>query len=663
MPSQIVLGNGDLLVNLDKFIQIKDLYWPHVGQENQTQGSKNRIGVFVDGQFRWFEHPSFSISTNYEKDSLVSRAHIVNSELGLQIEVSSCVDIKKDIFLRRFVVKNLSNNKRVVKFFFHQNFYLYENGVGDTCYYEPIRNVLVHYKRKRYFLVNMVLEESCSSCQLFGDIGSYACGSKSGGFLGTYKDAEDGGLSKNPIAQGLVDSVAQIDLEINGGGEKTFYYWICSGERFRDVVELNSNLMSTHPDRFFENTRESWRKWVMCCVRKLYLKDIPSKWIEYYLRSILVVRTQIDNCGAILAANDSDNLQFNKDTYSYMWPRDGAFTAIALDRAGFFDLSRNFFKFCKRILPKSGAFLHKYNPDGSLGSSWHPWIKHGKPDFPIQEDGTALVIYALYRHYLLSKNKAFLKNMYKELVVPCADFMCGHIDERTGLCKESYDIWEEREGVFTFTCSAVYAGLFSASEIAKLFGDGERGRRYEEIAIRLKSAILKYLYDERLKRFLRGIHIDLDGKIEKDGTIDSSLYALFDFGVFSQFDKKVKSTMQQIKNTLWVKTKVGGVSRYDGDEYFRQSEDKNSVSGNPWFISTLWLAKYFIKSANNSEELREAAKLIDWCIEHATSTGLFSEQVHPYTGEQLSVGPLTWSHSAFIDTIQSFVLKMEGFRK
>ena len=58
------------------------------------------------------------------------------------------------------------------------------------------------------------------------------------------------------------------------------------------------------------------------------LRDIT----RFYRRSLLVLRTQIDNGGAILAANDSDVLQYNRDSYSYLWPRDGALVAHALDR-------------------------------------------------------------------------------------------------------------------------------------------------------------------------------------------------------------------------------------------------------------------------------------------------------------------------------------------
>jgi GH15 family glucan-1,4-alpha-glucosidase len=53
MPRDIPVGNGSLLVNFDDRYQLRDLYWPHVGQENHTDGHPFRFGVWVDGQFRW----------------------------------------------------------------------------------------------------------------------------------------------------------------------------------------------------------------------------------------------------------------------------------------------------------------------------------------------------------------------------------------------------------------------------------------------------------------------------------------------------------------------------------------------------------------------------------------------------------------------------------
>ena len=102
-----------------------------------------------------------------------------------------------------------------------------------------------------------------------------------------------------------------------------------------------------------------------------------------------------DHEGAILAATDSDILQFGKDTYNYCWPRDAALIAHAYSTAGYPETAANFFRFGARLVTPDGFFTHKYNPDGSPGSSWHPWFYDGEPQWPVQEDETALVVQKL----------------------------------------------------------------------------------------------------------------------------------------------------------------------------------------------------------------------------------------------------------------------------
>ena len=52
--------------------------------------------------------------------------------------------------------------------------------------------------------------------------------------------------------------------------------------------------------------------------------------------------------------------------------------------AGHGELSRNFFRFCANVIEEKGYFLHKYNPTGTLASSWHPWTLDGHKVLPIQ---------------------------------------------------------------------------------------------------------------------------------------------------------------------------------------------------------------------------------------------------------------------------------------
>ena len=76
-----------------------------------------------------------------------------------------------------------------------------------------------------------------------------------------------------------------------------------------------------------------WNLWVR--KEPLPLDSLPEDLTRAYRRSLLVLNTQLDWRGGILAANDSDVIAYNRDTYSYIWPRDGALVANALDAAGY----------------------------------------------------------------------------------------------------------------------------------------------------------------------------------------------------------------------------------------------------------------------------------------------------------------------------------------
>jgi GH15 family glucan-1,4-alpha-glucosidase len=87
------------------------------------------------------------------------------------------------------------------------------------------------------------------------------------------------------------------------------------------------------------------------------------------------------------------------------------------------------------------------------------------------------------------------------------------------------------------------------------------------------------------------------------------------------------------------------------------------VPGNPWFICTLWLAQWHIAQAQNPAELQPALDALNWVAKRALHSGVLAEQVHPYTGEPVSVSPLTWSHGTFVQTVLEYVEKLAGFNR
>ncbi len=639
MPRHLVLGNGCLLVTLDDRLNLRDFYYPYVGLWNHVGGFKNRLGVWATGRFSWVEDDGWRREVGFREASLVTSCRAVNEGLGVALEVCDAVHHRENVYLRRVTVRNLAADAREVRLFFTQDFSIDETNVGDTAVYDPARHLVYHYKRNRYFLVNGMSAQ--------GRIFQFAIGTKRfQGAEGTWRDAEDGVLEGNPIAQGSVDSAVSFRLFLEAGAAEDVWYWIAVGKNYSEVLRLNDFVLARTPGTLLHQTETYWRHWLQR--GRADLADLSDDLVRLYRTSLLMVYAHMDRGGGIIAAADGEILHQQRDHYSYVWPRDGALAAYALCRAGFAEATKPFFRFCAEAITAEGYLLHKYNPDGSVGSSWHPWVLDGREQLPIQEDETGLVLFALWEYYRQSGDIELVYSLTPSLVEPAADFLCGYVHPHLDLPQESYDLWEERRGIFTFTAAAVYGGLWGAAKLMDLQGDVERSERYRRMAERLRRGVEEHLYDASLGRFIRGIYIRPDGALEKDTTLESSLYGLVEFGLFPATDPRVVRTMRAIEEGLWVRTPVGGVARYSGDNYFRTYPDQAVVPGNPWFITTLWLAEWYARVAAAPDDLQAARRLLEWAHSYALSSGLLSEQLDPFSGEPVSVAPLTWSHAAYV---------------
>ncbi len=678
MPRDIPVGNGRLLVTFDRQYQIRDIYFPHVGQENHGGGAC-RFGVYADMPSRhksrlfWTSDEGWTIRQRYLRDTLTTSVALDHRELKLSLYCNDVVDFHRPVLVRKIKVRNLASRDRLVKIMHHQDFSMFGTKVGDTAYFDPDLRALIHYRGQRYLMVTFF----SSGTQR---IDEYATGTSGfQGAEGTWRDAEDGRLEGNPIAQGAVDSTICHHVNVPGEDERTVFMVLIAGHSREELQEQYKWLLKVGPQGVIDRTTSYWRLWVGGT--NINFGNLPPKVVESFKRSLLVVRTQIDNGGAILAANDSDIMQFSRDTYSYMWPRDGALVANALDLAGFSDLARWFYTFCKDAITSEGYFHHKYNPDGSPASSWHPWVLNSTRVLPIQEDETALVVWALWRHYHRYRDIEFVRPLWADLIVPAADFLARYRDPVTGLPLPSYDLWEERWGIHAFTVAAVYGALKAARNFAVCFGDRAKAEFYSQAAEQIKQSAGKYLYSENLGRFVRRvvphdaaappdqrdyketqplrIEARAEDLFEIDEVIDSSLFGIYQFHLFDADDPRVEATMRAVEQELWVRTPVGGVARYENDHYHRISDDVASVPGNPWFICTLWLADYIITRAKTPADLKSALPIFEWTAAHALESGVLAEQVNPYTNEPISVSPLTWSHATVVSTVIKYLEKME----
>lgn len=647
MARSLVLGNGSMLVCYDEWGQVRDFHFPYVGLENHV-GEKlmHKIGVHVDGAMYWLSDGGYSIDIEYEENTFVASVIARHEKLQLELRFSDIVYNEHSIYVRHVEVHNLSSSDRAIKLFFNQQFHISESRHGDTGYYSPELHAIVHYKGKRVILVS-----AKSNDAFFDDYSVGLLGIE--GKEGTWRDAEDGVLSKSAIEHGSVDSVIGLSLFIPAGGERTVSYWIATGKSYREVERYHRDILKRGPEHLRKTTRDYWKAWID---RNDFSEShVDKKYIDLYYRSLLVMRAHTDDRGAIIASGDSSILQNGRDTYSYCWPRDAAYIASAYIHSGHPSLSTKFVDFCSDSLTDDGYLLHKYRSDRSLGSSWHPWVRDGRAQPPIQEDETAITLVTLHERYKESHDVEFLERLYNPYIKKVANFLCKYRDKKSGLPLPSHDLWEEQFGTFTYTASCVYAGLMAAADFAGTLGKEVAKRRWESAAEEVKDGILTKLIhsDGRVMKSLKYTHISP----EPDYTADaSSFYGLFHFGVLDVDDPTLHRIYEYIKDRLTVHAGVGGIARYEGDNYYLKGRN---VPGNPWIITTLWLAEYEIARAKTKKELTEASKCLQWTLDRTNKAGMLSEQLDAETGTPVSVMPLVWSHAQYVVTFLAYIKKLE----
>lgn len=648
MPRALVLGNGQLGVTLDEFGFVRDFYYPYIGLENHVSGMKHRIGVSVNDTFSWLDDGSWSISLGYKPGTMIGYLVCKNSNLKISLVMEDAVYNETNIFLRKVDIYNHSDHNDEIKLFFHQVFAISESRKRNTAFYDPTHNAVVHYKGPRVFIIN---GQSAGG----NGIDDYSVGAyQSEGKLGTYLDAEDGELSKNAVEHGSVDSVVRFCANCERQQKTTIYYWICAGESLDSAYKLNNMVLEKTPAGMVHSTERFWNAWVKD--KDFDLADLSDDHLRLFHTSLFVLRSHFDNRGSVIASVDSEMIEYGKDDYTYMWPRDAAFIVLSLDRAGYDEVTKPFFDFCKDVLHEDGYLHHRFRSDRTLGSTWHStiaqhqWLKDKILQLPIQEDESASVIFALWHHYKWSKDTEFIENLYKPLIEKVANFLVHFRYESTGLPLYSYDLWEEKIGINTYTCASVYGGLMAAANFCELLGKRNHMRLYRDTAKEIKQAVIDHLFDPEINAFVRVAYYE-NGQVIREKVVDSAtLFGMWYFGMFDQSDSYFQATQQAVERELLNPTPLGGYIRYQHDNYFKSTD-----LSNPWVITTLWLAQMRLeKETCTQADLDYVKQTLDWVLAHRSPSGVLGEQFNPHTQEFVSATPLVWSHAVYVETVLKY---------
>lgn len=637
MARPVMLSNGQLLVGLNEAGLVHDFYYPYVGLDNLTTARSvhHKIGIWVDGKFSWVDDDVWQKRVDFESEALFSKVTLVNDNLAIRIESSDFVDAQTNALVRRMAVSNLVDENRDVRLFMHQVFEISRSGRADTAFYEPSGNYILDYKGRCALLISGKVKDGKSLDQYA--VGNYGIEGKAG----TFMDAVDGTLSGNAVEHGGVDSVIRFSIPLDAKQTQHVDYWVIASNSQYEAQQTHAEFIEQGIDKREAITRKSWEHWL--AQGQQALDKIPPGHLTAVKKSLLVIKSHIDSRGGILASGDSSIFNYGRDYYCYVWPRDGAYAVWPLIRMGYRKEAIKFFEFCRDTMHKDGYLLHKYQPDRSIGSTWHPLVHNNRSELAIQEDETAIVIIMLGEYMDYTDDKEFCESLFTTLIQPAANFMAKFIDEATNLPHASYDLWEEKFLTSTYTTTTVIRALRRAGSFAELFGYPDDAMRWTSAADRIEAS-LELLFDYDKQSYRKGLLVLPDGNLQFDNTVDiSSLYGILMFTSAKLDNTALQQTVKAVETRL-VNTDIGGVVRYEGDYYMRISND---AAPNPWFVCSLWFAQYYVQL----KQVDKAKAMVDWTISHSLESGILSEQVHPKTGYAIGVAPLIWSHAELINTV------------
>lgn len=627
-----IIGNSKFLATLGRTGKMYRMWWPNIDLPQHVDAM--RMGIQFDSSaVSWFDHAAdgWVHDAEYVAKTNIFRVNARNDYQPVQVESLHFAVPNLDLIVREYTFTNTSDQSVAFSFIVHSSFLIGEHNLYNTTTFNATNDSLVHFRHKYYFALS-----SANVCT------GYQAGLP-------WDSAQAGYLNGNNIDM-KADGALKWHIEQLAAGESiTIPVYITAGT---DEVKALQEMRAAKEKSSAQWITETTTYWTDYLAAAAPCPLIDEKIADLYDRSLLMFKLMSDEqTGSIIAAPEFDENFVRCGGYAYCWGRDAAFITTALDKAGLSSLSDSFYAWTLTAQSPDGSWQQRHYHDGSLAPSWG-----------LQIDEGSSIIWGMWQHYLEKKDSRFAEQVWPA-VQKGASFLMSFIDAESGLPKPSIDLWEERTASHTYSSAAVYGGLSAAASFAELAGHAELAAEWNAAAARIALSITEQCWNEEGNSFYRGVNLTVtEGKYEQavasgkegfvtaldkgytsytlkhDPVIDISLIGIaVPFAAVPADHDYMRRTADVVEAALTVPG-VGGIKRYEDDIY---------IGGNPWILTTLWLAQYRIQTGS----LDDAKRLLNWALDHRTETGLLPEQIDKNTGETAWVVPLTWSHAMFILTI------------
>jgi GH15 family glucan-1,4-alpha-glucosidase len=532
-------------------------------------------------------------------------------------------------------ITNRSGSHRDARVLFHHDFGLLPGEPRETARFDPVSGALIHQSGRRVAMIG--LETSVGPGVPLWKVAERASELDPGAEL----LAPGARLEGPPRAHGRVDSLVGAATPLAPGGSSLVSVWIAMGDSVEGVRAIGDSIRRDGVGGTLGVTRAHWNLWISQGSRDL--PDLSEDVQTLYHRSLALVRLHQMPGGAIVSGVEVPE----SSAESPLRPdprlcrhRDAAVAADALGRAGYHGHTRRYLEYAARAAGEWDALPPETDATGAPAGG------------PADPAGLALTIWALARHFERERDAEFLGSMFRTLAEPGADALASTLDPETQL-PVSRDLWGEHTGVFASTASMVRAGLLAAARLAAALGESGRARAWAGAADRIARSMARHLVLPEWGRFARAV--TREGRAyHADPTVDASLLTLGLWGEMEPEDARVRATVDAVRETLWVRTGVGGVARYERDPLYSVGSELAEVPGSPSVMATLWLASHAIRVARRTQELDPARTLLLWCAARAEGWSGLPEQLHPYRGETRAACPSMIAHAWLVATVAEY---------
>ncbi|MDQ2716415.1 MAG: glycoside hydrolase family 15 protein [Chloroflexota bacterium] len=645
-----ILGNGRVLVCLDETGSIAQCFYPTIDAGPHvrtfltglqiTDAATQTGAASLPDEVSWLAGTDWTHDVRHVAGAAVVTTLFQHRDASIQLERTIAVDPIDDILTMEIKITNMNTAVLTCKLVTYASFDFDHRASGNCAFFTLATEVLTCFASDRYLAL------TCNA-----PVDGFDCDQHTPGSAvdGVFQRASQGLFSQREYAIGQTSSAVRHDFgKIEVGATTTHAIRLCFARSLHDVSALASTVPTTRA------RIDAAIKWWQARYAQAKLPTNSEIIISLYQRSLMVLRLLTDrDTGGILAAPEIDPDFRSCGGYGMCWPRDGAYNAHALDRAGQHAHAREFHDWALRVQSPEGGWYQRYYADGRLAPTWGL----------VQFDEIGAIVWAICQHITLTGDSDYGRAAFPRLLRAC-EYMQAALDAETGLAPITKDLWEERDGISTYACASTWGAFHELSRLATMLGETAIAEHWSTLASTLKLAIETHLWDGKQRRFLRGIKLKLSTQVydieragrqaephkaeiqavkmgrlthyfqRRDLVIDTAILALsVPFGVFSADDSRMRATAEAIAEHLT--SPVGGILRYENDLY---------RGGNPWVICTLWLAWYDLLAGNQERALA----LYTWVMEHRTELDLLPEQVDRTTGKPCWVVPLGWSHAMFL---------------